>query len=223
MTREQNPMSPQDEARFNELMSESYRKVYNMAYRLAGNRTDAEDLTQEAFYRAYRSYSDYEGDRPFENWIFRIVTRLFLDLLRNRRRRVRAVSYDNPIGVAGGGDDNLYFDMPDHSPNPEQQMLEGTFSEDLQRAMNSLSPEQRLLVTLADIEGVPYKDIAEMLDKPVGTIRSRLHRTHKLIRSRLEQIRREGQAATPTKRTFRPVCPTSRRCPCRARLRCPPR
>ncbi|RYG48310.1 sigma-70 family RNA polymerase sigma factor [bacterium] len=204
MTREQNPMSPRDEARFNELMSESYRKVYNMAYRLAGNRTDAEDLTQEAFYRAYRSYSDYEGDRPFENWIFRIVTRLFLDLLRNRRRRVRAVSYDNPIGVGGGGEDNLYFDMPDHSPNPEQQMLEGTFSEDLQRAMNSLSPEQRLLVTLADIEGVPYKDIAEMLDKPVGTIRSRLHRTHKLIRSRLEQIRREGQPA-PAKRPFRPV------------------
>lgn len=195
-------MSPRDEARFNELMSDSYRKVYNMAYRLAGNRADAEDLTQEAFYRAYRSFDDYEGDRPFENWIFRIVTRLFLDLLRNRRRRIRAVSYDNPIGHGAGADDNLYFDMPDNSPSPEEQVMEGTFSEDLQRAMNSLSPEQRLLVTLADIEGVPYKDIADMLDKPVGTIRSRLHRTHKLIRSRLEQIRREGQPST-AKRPFR--------------------
>jgi RNA polymerase sigma-70 factor, ECF subfamily len=182
-------LNPHDEARFNELMGETYKKVYNMAYRLAGNRSDAEDLTQDAFYRAYRSFGDFEGDRPFENWIFRIVTRLFLDLLRNRRRRIRAVSYDSPL--PHGGDENLYFDMPDDAPNPEQTMLEGSFSEDLQKALNSLSPSQRLLVTLADIEGVPYKDIADMLDKPVGTIRSRLHRTHKLLRSRLEQIKRE--------------------------------
>jgi RNA polymerase sigma-70 factor (ECF subfamily) len=186
-------MSPQDEARFNELMSQTYKKVYNMAYRLAGNRSDAEDLTQDAFYRAYRSFSDFEGDRPFENWIFRIVTRLFLDLLRNRRRRVRAVSYDSPL--PHGGDENLFFDMPDDAPNPEESMLEGSFSEELQKALNTLSPSQRLLVTLADIEGVPYKDIADMLDKPVGTIRSRLHRTHKILRARLEQIRREATGA----------------------------
>jgi len=185
-------MDERDELRFNELMKLSYRKVYNMAYRLAGNRSDAEDLTQDAFYRAYRSFSDYEGDRPFENWIFRIVTRLFLDLLRNRRRRVRAVSYDTPI-VRDGADDNLFFDMADQNPNPEEQIMVHSFSEDLQKALNSLSAEQRLLVTLADVEGVPYKEIADMLDKPVGTIRSRLHRTHKLIRARLEQIRREGQ------------------------------
>jgi RNA polymerase sigma-70 factor (ECF subfamily) len=186
-------LEPKEEARFNELMQATYRKVFNMAFRLAGNRSDAEDLTQEAFFRAYRSFADYEGDRPFENWIFRIVTRLFLDLLRSRRRRVKSVSYDTPL--QSGGDENLFFDMPDASPNPEQFMLEGSFSEDLQRAMNSLSAEQRLLVTLADVEGVPYKDIADMMGKPVGTIRSRLHRTHKLIRSRLEQLKRDPQGA----------------------------
>ena len=190
-------LSPQDEARFNELMKETYKKVYNMAYRLAGNRSDAEDLTQDAFYRAYRSFGDFEGDRPFENWIFRIVTRLFLDLLRNRRRRIRAVSYDAPLPNAG--DDSLYFDMPDDAPNPEQALVENAFSEDLQKALNTLSPSQRLLVTLADIEGVPYKDIADMLDKPVGTIRSRLHRTHKLLRSRLEQIKREASGGGTTR------------------------
>jgi len=195
-------LSAHDQTRFNELMAETYKKVYNMAYRLAGNRSDAEDLTQEAYYRAYRSFTDYEGDRPFENWIFRIVTRLFLDLLRTRRRRVKAVSYDNPLNQ-GGGDENLYFEMPDEAPNPEERMLEHTFSEDLQKALNSLSPEQRLLITLADVEGVPYQEIADMLGKPVGTIRSRLHRTHKLIRSRLEQIRREGQPVPANKRSMR--------------------
>jgi len=186
-------LNPEDQIRFNDLMGETYKKVYNMAYRLSGNRNDAEDLTQEAFYRAYRSFADYEGDRPFENWIFRIVTRLFLDLLRNRRRRVKTVSYDNPL-QREGGDENLYFEVPEAGLNPEQEMLSGMFSEDLQVVLSSLTPEQRTLVTLADIEGVPYKDIAEMMDKPVGTIRSRLHRTHKLIRARLEQIRREQQA-----------------------------
>ena len=192
-------LNDREEKRFNELMEATYKKVYNMAYRLAGNRTDAEDLTQEAYYRAYRSFTDYEGDRPFENWIFRIVTRLFLDLLRNRRRRIRAVSYDTPLNQ-GSGEENLYFEMPDVAPNPEESMMQHTFSEDLQKALNSLSPEQRLLITLADVEGVPYQEIADMLGKPVGTIRSRLHRTHKLIRSRLDQIRKESADPTPTTR-----------------------
>ena len=191
-------LNERDQARFNELMSATYRKVYNMAFRLAGNRSDAEDLTQEAFYRAYRSFEDYEGDRPFENWIFRIVTRLFLDLLRNRRRRVKAVSYDTPL-QRDSGDETLYFDMADDSPNPEQRMLEGSFNEDLQKALDSLTPEQRTLITLADVEGIPYKDIADMLGKPVGTIRSRLHRTHKLIRHRLEQQKREQAPAKQKK------------------------
>lgn len=190
-------LDPKEQVRFNELMSETYRKVYNMAFRLSGNRTDAEDLTQEAFYRAYRSFADYEGDRPFENWIFRIVTRLFLDLLRNRRRRVKSVSYDTPL-VTAGGEDNLFFDMADDKPDPEQTMMRESFSEDLQKALDSLTAEQRLLVTLADVEGMPYKDIADLLDKPVGTIRSRLHRTHKLIRARLEHIRRQ-ELANPGK------------------------
>lgn len=183
-------LEPHEEARFNELLEDSYKKVYNMAFRLSGNRNDAEDLTQEAFYRAYRNFRDYEGDRPFENWIFRIVTRLFLDLLRNRRRRVKSVSYDAPL-QREGGEDNLYFDMADHEPNAEQQLLGNALSEEMQGALNSLTPEQRMLLILADVENVPYKDIAEMLQKPVGTIRSRLHRTHKLIRHRLEQARRK--------------------------------
>lgn len=185
-------LEPHEEARFNELLDETYKKVYNMAYRLAGTRADAEDLTQEAFYRAYRSFRDYEGDRPFENWIFRIVTRLFLDLLRSRRRRVKSVSYDAPL-QRDGGDDNLYFDMADDAPNAEQNMMNTSLSEEMQTALDSLSPEQRTLVILADVENVPYKDIAEMLGKPVGTIRSRLHRTHKLIRHRLEQARRKSE------------------------------
>ncbi len=180
--------------RFNALMESTYRKVYNMAYRLAGNRNDAEDLTQEAYYRAYRSFNDYEGDKPFENWIFRIVTRLFLDLLRSRRRRVQTVSYDAPLPTSG--DDTVHFDVADGSPTADVLLVNNTLSDDLQMVLASLSEEQRTLVMLADVEGLPYKEISDMMGKPVGTIRSRLHRTHKLIRQRLDALKahKESQA-----------------------------
>ncbi len=177
-------------------MEQSYKRVFSMAYRLAGNRTDAEDLTQEAFYRAYRSFEDYEGDKPFENWIFRIATRLFLDMLRNRKRRVRAVSLDSPI-PRERSDGTILLDLPDRAPTPEHELLGGMLSEDLNYAMMTLTKEQRMLVVLADVECWPYKDIADALDKPVGTIRSRLHRTHRLLRTRLEMIEREKDGSIP--------------------------
>lgn len=175
--------------RFNKLAEGSYRKVFNMAFRLSGSRSDAEDLTQEAFFRAYRSFSDYQGDRPFENWIFRIVTRLFLDLRRSRKRRVSTVSYDTPITTGAYGEDSVHLDVPDHRPNPEEQIMHNMVSEDLQKVLATLSREQLTLVMLADVEQLPYADIAEIMEKPIGTIRSRLHRTHKLIRARLEHER----------------------------------
>lgn len=184
-----------DERRFQSLMEQSYRKVYNMAYRLSGNRADAEDLTQEAFFRAYRSFNDFEGDKPFENWIFRILNRLFLDLLRSRRRRIQAMSYDTPV-LRDVSEDHLHFDMPDRHANAEETLLRATLNEDLQATLDALSPEQRWLIQKADIEQVPYKEIAKMLGKPIGTVRSRLHRAHKLMRDRLAKLK---MAAEPVK------------------------
>src|SRR5437588_9817002 len=191
-----NVLSPGDQTRFNDLMESTYKKVFNMAYRLAGNRPDAEDLTQEAFYRAYRSFPDYEGDKPFENWIFRIVTRLFLDMLRSRRRRVKAMSFDAPLQKESS-EESLFFDIPDQRPTPENEILANSLNEDLVKTLALLTNEQRLLVMLADVEGMPYKEIADIVGKPIGTIRSRLHRTHKLMRFTLEKIQKERRAKQP--------------------------
>lgn len=188
-------MNRSDEVRFNSLMRSSYRKVYSMAYRLAGDRADAEDLTQEAFYRAYRSFSDFEGDRPFENWIYRIVTRLFLDLLRTKRRRVNVVSYDAPL-TQDHSDNSIQFEVADASANPEQTLLGKCLSPDMADALTGLSPDQLMLLQLADVEKVPYQEIAQRLGKPIGTVRSRLHRVHRLLRKRLEAAR-EREARKP--------------------------
>jgi RNA polymerase sigma-70 factor (ECF subfamily) len=184
-----------DMVRFNELIAGTYRKVFNLAYRLSGNRQDAEDLTQEAFFRAYRSFQDFEGDKPFENWIFRIVTRLYLDLNRNRRRRIQAVSYDAPVR-ADGHDDAMQMDVADDAPDPEETMIRRAMSEPVEQALALLKPEQRTLVILADVKGMPYQDIADVLDVPVGTVRSRLHRAHKLLRQVLaEHVERPSIAS----------------------------
>lgn len=183
-------LEPSEEIRFQELMAGSYKKVFNLAYRLSGNRADAEDLTQEAFYRAYRGFESYQGDRPFENWIFRIVTRLYLDMRRRQSRRVHAMSYDAPLRP-DGSDDTVSFEKADDLPNPEQRLLNTTMSEEMEESLRRLSPAQRELVMMADVEQIPYSEIAEKLDAPVGTIRSRLHRAHKQLRQVLEQIRHE--------------------------------
>ncbi len=180
-----------EEERFQDLMNRSYRKVYNMAYRLVGNRVDAEDLTQEAFFRAYRGFEHFEGDKPFENWILRIVNRLFLDLLRSKKRRVTTISYDAPLN--SDSNDQLYFDVPDQTLDPEKVLMNHTFCEEVQTTLDALSPEQQLLITLADIEQVPYKEIASILGKPIGTIRSRLHRAHKAMRAKLNSLKGDSE------------------------------
>ena len=183
---------------FDNLMATTYRKVYNMAFRLCGNRADAEDLTQEACFRAYRSFDKYEGNRPFENWIFRIVTRLYLDLLRNRHRRVKVVSYDSrPLQEFEEGPN---FEFPDVQPNAETHLLESFFSEDVEAVLALLSEEECKLVTLADIDGIPYSELAEHFGCPVGTIRSRLHRVHKRIRRGLKHVRRGHMGADARER-----------------------
>lgn len=175
--------------RFERLMRSSYSKVYNLAYRLVGNPNDAEDLTQEAYYRAFRRFDTYDGTKPFENWIFRILGRLFLDLMRHRKRRVRTVSYDAPLPEENR--ENVYFEKPDESTNPEILLMQETLSDRLQDAMSKLTPEQQTIVILADVEGMPYKEIAEKIGAPVGTVRSRLHRSHKTLRKILSKMRED--------------------------------
>ncbi|MCW5936322.1 MAG: sigma-70 family RNA polymerase sigma factor [Fimbriimonadaceae bacterium] len=180
-------LTADEQTRFEELVAGSYAKVYHLAYRLSGDRNDAEDLTQEAFFRAYRGFPAYEGDKPFENWIFRIVTRLFLDLNRARRRRVKTVSYDAPLRL-DSAENSVQFDSPDPAPTPDEAVLRGEIDEKLERSLTYLTPEQRRLVWLADVEGVSYKEIAEMTGAPVGTVRSRLHRAHRRLRQILESF-----------------------------------
>lgn len=169
---------------FDKLVQRYHKQAYNIAYRLTGNHADAEDLTQEAFVRAFRFFDNYRRDLPFENWLYRIISNLFVDDLR-RKPKARIHSLDAPVNGDGTGDGNAFFEVPDLRENPERVVLHEELDEKIQQALEALPADFRMTVLLADIEGMSYEEISETMGCSLGTVRSRLHRGRKMLRSRL--------------------------------------
>ena len=177
-------------AEFEDLAHRYHKQAYNIAYRMTGNHADAEDLTQEAFVRAFRFFGNYRRDWPFDNWLYKIMSNLFVDDLR-RKPKARLQSLDQPLDN-GGRSDDIYLEIPDAAANPEKMMLSHELDEQIQRALTSLPTDFRVTVILADIEGMSYEEISQTMNCSLGTVRSRLHRGRKLLRNRLMQFNREA-------------------------------
>lgn len=172
-----------DRKGFDEYVRRYHRLAYNIAYRLAGNHADAEDITQEAFVRAYRFFDRYDPSLPFENWLYRIIANVFIDDVR-RRPKLKLQSLDQTV-TARSTSGEVHLELPDEKANPEAMMMEACLDEPLQRALESLPRDFRHAVILADVEGLSYEEIAEVMGCSLGTVRSRLHRGRKLMRNRL--------------------------------------
>jgi RNA polymerase sigma-70 factor (ECF subfamily) len=173
-----------DRKEFDELVRRCHRQAYNIAYRMAGNHADAEDLTQEAFLRAYRFFDRYNRQMPFENWLYRIISNVFIDELR-KRPKVKSHSLDQPL-MTGNNESEIRLELPDLTSDPEAMMIRAELDEPLQRALNTLPHDFRQTVILADVEGLSYEEIAETMGCSLGTVRSRLHRGRKMLRNRLQ-------------------------------------
>ncbi len=181
-----------DKSEFDALVRRCHRQAYNIAYRLSGNHADAEDLTQEAFLRAYRFFDRYNRQMPFENWLYRIISNVFIDEMR-RRPGIKAHSLDQPL-TGGNVESELCLEIPDLSADPETMMLHTELDEPLQRALNALPLDFRQAVILADVEGLSYEEIAETMGCSLGTVRSRLHRGRKMLRAKLQHGPNAGYA-----------------------------
>lgn len=178
-----------DRKDFDALVHRCHRQAYNIAYRLTGNHADAEDLMQESFLRAYRFFDRYNREMPFENWLYRIMSRVFIDELR-KRPKLKTQSLDQPLHTGDGGDSEVLLEIPDFESNPAQMLLCEALDERLQRALDALPEEFRIAVILADIEGLSYEEIAETMNCSLGTVRSRLHRGRKSLRLKLTHAMR---------------------------------
>jgi RNA polymerase sigma-70 factor, ECF subfamily len=147
-------------------------RVYRLAYRLTGNKADAEDLTQDVFVRVFRSLDKYQPG-TFEGWLHRITTNLFLDRVR-RNTRIRFEPLpDDPARVVAP------------TPSPAQVLDDLTFDDDVQAALDSLPVTFRTAVVLCDIEGLTYEEVAATLGVKLGTVRSRIHRGRAALREAL--------------------------------------
>jgi len=168
-------------AAFEELLARHLRGIYRVAYRLAGNPDDAEDLAQEAIVEAFRAFDRYQPGTYFDRWLYRIMTRTHIDRVRRRLRRPE-VSLDAPVSPGG---DPLVALVGDDRDDP-QRLVEATDLDGaVQAALDRLPAEFRTAVVLVDIEGLSYDEVAAAVGCPVGTVRSRLHRAREMLRKAL--------------------------------------
>lgn len=170
---------------FEELVRRHHQQAFNVAYRIAGNRTDAEDLLQETFVRAFRFFGNYRRELPFESWLYKIMSNLWIDTLRKRPRSGPPVSLDQTLG-----DTDQKLDVPDPGPGPEESLIEGTLDARIQEALSGLRKEFRIAVILADIEGMSYEEIADVMKCSIGTVRSRIHRGRQAMKKKLGSLER---------------------------------
>jgi RNA polymerase sigma-70 factor (ECF subfamily) len=161
---------------WDDIVREHGDRVYRLAYRLAGNQHDAEDITQETFIRVFKSLSNYQPV-TFEGWLHRITTNLFLDMVR-RRSRLRMGGLPEDTDRLAGKD-----------LSPEEVYARTHLDPDLQAALDGLAPEFRAAVVLCDVEGLSYEEIGATLGVKLGTVRSRIHRGRQALRLALEQRR----------------------------------
>lgn len=170
---------------FDALVTRYYQQVYNLAYRLTGNAADAEDLTQEAFLRAYRFFDRYDPTMPFMNWISRVMTNLYIDEYR-RRKRLPTVSIEERFENEEG-EESEELDIPDPGPSPLEIAEANQYADAVQEGLMRLAPEFRTAVVLADVMGHSYEEIAEMMNTSIGTVRSRIHRGRKQLRDIIQK------------------------------------
>lgn len=173
-----------DQSTFAAQAMEYAPQLYSAAMRMTRNQADAEDLVQEAYLRAYRSFHTFQEGTNLRAWLFRILTNVYINTYRAKQRR--------PIETDLGDVEDLYLyrrlgsmETAAASLSAESQFLDLFPDDEVKEALENLPDNFRLPVILADVEGFAYKEIAEMLDIPIGTVMSRLHRGRKAMQRAL--------------------------------------
>jgi RNA polymerase sigma-70 factor (ECF subfamily) len=171
----------QTRADFEQRMRDSYRQVYSLALRLSGNTQEAEDIVQEAYVRAFRFFHRFDTSLSFTSWMFRILSNVHIDSAR-KRSKFKTCSLDRPNNLSDSA-----WDIADASGSPDKMIEENQLEDTVQLGLMSMSAEFRTAVLLADVEGLAYEEIAEIMKTSIGTVRSRIHRGRIQLRQYLEQ------------------------------------
>ncbi len=169
-----------DLAAFNRIVERYQGLVYNVAARITGNRTSAEDVAQETFTSAYRSIRRFRGG-SLRAWLTRIASNLSIDAIRSSRRRPEESLDEHLLNPA--------FQPVSAVESPEQRALSNELADEIQRAIMAVPEEQRALLVLIDVQGMSYEEAAQAVGVSVGTVKSRLSRARARVRGHLRQHR----------------------------------
>ena len=170
-------------------------QLYSAALRMTRNPADAEDVVQETFLKAYRGYHTYTEGTNLKAWLYRILTNTYINRYRKQKRR--------PSEVELGELEDLYLykrlgEESGASVSAEKEVLDRFVDSDIKDALEDLPENFRMPVLLADVDGFSYKEIAEIMDIPIGTVMSRLHRGRKALQQKLWRLAEERGLAGPT-------------------------
>ena len=161
---------------FNQIVRRYQLRVYNLAARILGDRTAAEDVAQDTFVSAYKALARFRGG-SLRAWLLRIASNLCYDRLRSAKRRPEQ-SLDEAMESPG-------FHVPSRDPSPEQQAISRELHDHVQRAILGLPFDQRNTIMLVDVQGLSYQEAAEAMDVSMGTVKSRLSRARAAVRDAL--------------------------------------
>jgi RNA polymerase sigma-70 factor (ECF subfamily) len=173
-----------DRAHFTDLALEFMPSLYSAALRMPRSPSDAEDLVQETYLKAYRAFESFQEGTNLKAWLYRILTNTFINSYRAKKRRPEQTELDEV--------EDLYLyrrlgglEAAAASRSAEEEVLDLFTDDEVKTALESLPEQFRIAVLLADVEGFSFKEIAEILDVPIGTVMSRLHRGRKALQKAL--------------------------------------
>jgi RNA polymerase sigma-70 factor, ECF subfamily len=185
-----------DQAKFADLAMEHMSSLYTAALRMTRNPSDAEDLVQETYLKAYRAFGTFQEGTNLKAWLYKILTNTFINSYRAKKRRPEQSELDDV--------EDLYLyrrlgglEAAAAGRSAEEEVLEHFTESDVKAAVESLPEQFRMAVLLADVEGFSYKEIAEILDVPIGTVMSRLHRGRKALQKALFDFGRSRGLVEP--------------------------
>jgi len=172
-----------DRAAFTDLVELYKDKIYHLAFRMLGNSQEAEDMTQETFLRVFRNLDRYDETLKFSTWIYRIATNLTIDRLRKRKM---TYSLDADVTVEGEGLD-WYSILASSEPGPEGQIVLSDMQRRIREAIDTLPKKYKSVIILKYLHDMSLQEISDVLDMPVTTVKTRVHRGWEFLRRKLDQ------------------------------------
>lgn len=172
-----------DQDAFAEIVEIYSNSIYQLGYRMLGNRHEAEDIAQEAFIRAYVNIKSFNQDLKFSTWLFRIATNLCIDRIRKKKP-----DYYLDAEVSGTDGLTMYSQLSSNSPLPEKELESLELQETVQKEILKLPEKYRSVIVLKYIEELSLNEISEILDMPLGTVKTRIHRGREALRQQLRYV-----------------------------------